>query len=59
IIEEYSPSTSNRVKKKALIVLEEYRLQQETVEDDAYENSTLHFIEATERLLTGYSTKLS
>ena len=51
-VEDFTPIISNTVKKEALKILEEFLNQQEEIEDDKYENSTLHFIEQTIKLLS-------
>ncbi|MFD0765669.1 hypothetical protein ACFQZI_12465 [Mucilaginibacter lutimaris] len=51
IVEKFVKSISTEVKNQSLELLEIYRLKQPVVDDADYENSTLHFIEATQRLL--------
>jgi hypothetical protein len=51
IIEKLSVSVSNDVKKTSLDILESYRLMQPKIDDADYIDSTLHFIESTQKLL--------
>ncbi|MBY0537301.1 MAG: hypothetical protein K2P88_15725 [Chitinophagaceae bacterium] len=56
IVHDFAPSIPNRVKIKALKILEEQRIQLEQIATDKGENSTLHFIEKTKELLQSLTT---
>ena len=52
IVEKHVNSISAETRKKALKILKKYQIEQEAkIDMDQYENSTLHFIDATKRLL--------
>lgn len=52
IVEKYANSITNSTKKKALKILEAYQIKEEQqTEESEYDNSALHFINATTRLL--------
>ncbi len=52
IVEKYTGKISNITRQKALIILEDHKLKEREKENTKYENSKLHFIEATINLLT-------
>jgi len=52
IVKKHSCLISNQTRRRSLQILESYYLLKEKeVDNDKYENSTLHFIESTQRLL--------
>jgi hypothetical protein len=51
IVYKLAPLISNKIRNKALKILEEHRVQLERSETDKGENSTLHFVEKTKELL--------
>jgi len=52
IVKKHSFLISNQTRRISLHILESYYLLKEKeVDNDKYENSTLHFIESTQRLL--------
>jgi hypothetical protein len=52
IVHDLALSIPGRVKNKALKILEEYQLMLEQTATDKGEDSTLHFVEETQRLLS-------
>lgn len=56
IVEKYSNQISKRVRNKALETLESYRIKEVNNSNSKGENSTLHFIEQTQKLLKSNSS---
>lgn len=52
IVEKYADSIEKSIKKKALKILQERRIEEQQTEESEYNDSVLHFINATEALLT-------
>ncbi|HWB94047.1 MAG TPA: hypothetical protein VG605_19475 [Puia sp.] len=51
LVQQVAPTISSGIRRKALAILEEFRLGLEETAIDKGENSTLHFIEKTQELL--------
>ncbi len=51
LVEKYADSISATTRKKAIKVLEDFRTKEEQADEEKYENSKLHFIDATLKLL--------
>jgi hypothetical protein len=52
IVQNLAPSVPGRIKSRALKILEAHRLALEQTATDIGENSTLHFVEQTQKLLS-------
>jgi hypothetical protein len=51
VVQKYAPTISNKIRSRAMKILQEHRIQLKRSAKDKGEDSTLHFVEKTKELL--------